>query len=176
MSAVLNFFGFVDFASTVWNLFAYGGMVVILFGVKSEKWRPHLMGAGAVILMIFAFAFLKDYILASLQFLIGISALLEIARTGKKVSTSVTLALSLILFLALIFGGYVPDALRWLGIFGAFGIAFGLVLAPEKSGFISMGLGGALLVIYAPFVGAWVFFFLNLIFTYLNFQQVKALA
>ena len=164
MTTMLNFFGFVDLPSTIWNLFAYGGMVVILFGVKSKNYRPHLIGSGAVVLMFFAFIFLKDYILAGLQLLISISAVFEIARTSKKVSASVTLVLSAILFLALIFGGYVPDLLRWLGIGGAFGIAFGLTLAPKKSGFATMGAGGALLVIYSPFVGAWVFFFLNLIF------------
>ena len=172
MTTVLNFLGFADFTSTLWNLFAYAGMVVILFGVKSQKYRPHLIGSGAIILMLFAFLFLRDYILASLQLLIGISAIFEIAQVNKKISTPSVLTLALALFLALIFEGYVPDFLRWLGILGAFGIALGLVLAPKRSGFAIMGAGGAFLVVYAPFVGAWVFFFLNLIFTYLNFKAV----
>ncbi|OGF62008.1 hypothetical protein A2926_01440 [Candidatus Giovannonibacteria bacterium RIFCSPLOWO2_01_FULL_44_40] len=172
---VLNFLGFVDFTSTIWNLVAYAGMVVILFGVKSKNYRPHLIGFGAVILTFFAFLFLRDYILTSLQLLIAISGVLEIFGVNKKVSTTIFSVLSAVLFITLIFGGYVPDALRWLGVFGALGIAFGLIFVPHRLGFVSMALGGALLVIYAPFVGAWVFFFLNLIFTILNLQMVMRL-
>src|SRR3989338_7135171 len=94
--SVLNFLGFVDFASTIWNLAAYAGMVIILFGVKSAKWRPHLIGIGAVVLALYAFLFLKDYILTSLQCLIAVSSALEIFGVDKKASTKIISVISLI--------------------------------------------------------------------------------
>ncbi|MDO8555139.1 MAG: hypothetical protein Q7R75_01060 [bacterium] len=172
---ILNFLGFVDLQSTIWNLAAYLGMVIILFGVKSEKHRPHLIGAGGLILAVYAFFFLHDYILTSLQCLIAVSSVLEIIQVDKKISAIIISAISLVLLIVLVAGGFVGDAARWLGIGGVLGIAFGLVFAPNKAGFISMGLGGVLLVVYAPIVGAWVFFILNLIFAYLNFQTVIAM-
>lgn len=174
--AILNFLGFVDLQSTVWNLAAYLGMVIILFGVKFEKHRPHLIGAGGIILAVYAFFFLHDYILTSLQCLIAVSSALEIIQVNKKISAMIISVVSVILLIILVGGGFVEDAARWLGIGGVLGIAFGLVFAPNKSGFVSMGLGGAPLVIYAPIVGARVFFILNLIFAYLNFQTVIAMS
>lgn len=174
MEALFTVLGFTTLESTLWNLAAYVAFVGIIVGVLYEPLRNHLITAGAAILAAYSALFLHNPMFAALQTIIAVSGAMQLWRVPSWHATNTILTLTVIAVSVLVFGCASHGNQTMLGVIGLVGIAFGLVLAPRRSGFGLMAAGGVLLVAYAWIVGAWVFFWLNIFFALANVKEIVA--
>ncbi|HEY4497283.1 MAG TPA: hypothetical protein VJC20_00795 [Candidatus Paceibacterota bacterium] len=165
---IFDLLGFTTVENSIWNAISYGAFVAIIIGVFSERFRNILITLGAVVLAIYAEVFLKNPLFATLQTLIVVSGLLQIANLRRHFVVIAMMALTIVAYLFLFLSGVIADGWVLAGSFGLLGIAFGLVTLPNRFGFLLMASGGVLLIIYAFRVGAWVFFLLNIFFIIAN--------
>lgn len=164
MEGILNFLGFTSTVSTLWYLLGYTGMVLIIIAVLSDKLRDRLFVWGVSALLVFAWFFLHDPILAGLQFITTVSAVLNLLKI-KKSASFIVIALAVMVFAALLITGEISGLWLWFGALGLLGIALGLAKLPRRRAFALMAIGGLLIVIYALVFKVWVFFILNIFFT-----------
>ena len=173
MHTLTEFFGFTSPISTFWNLSAYLAFTIIIAGVLSEKYRNLLITYGAGVLALYAGTFLHDPLFMLLQILIVISGiLLSIKPLPKNVAVAIMIFSTVAAYLFLIINGSITSVSAFIGSIGLLGIAFGLIALPKRYGFLLMAVGGILLFIYAFYVSAWVFFFLNIFFTLANIKKL----
>lgn len=173
MQSLIEFFGFTSPNSTFWNLSAYLAFIVIIIGVLAEKYRNILITCGAGVLALYAGIFLHDPLFTVLQTLIVLSGvLLSIKKLPKDTAVAIMIFFTAAAYLLLLAGGAITNVLALIGSIGLLGIAFGLTTLPKRCGFLLMALGGILLIIYAAYISAWVFFFLNIFFTLANIKKL----
>ena len=163
MEQILNFLGFTDTISALWNSSGYLGMILIIIGVLSKKWRNRFFVLGPFILLIYAWLFLHDSILISLQLVVITSGVLNL-RNIKKRAAFIIIALSAVVFGILLITGQLFGLGPWLGALGLWGIAIGFTQLPRRRAFAFMALGGLLIMIYAFIFQVWVFFILNIFY------------
>ncbi len=170
MQFLVEFFGFTTPASSIWNVAAYAAFVGIIIGVSSERYRNILFTIGAGILALYAGIFLHNPLFTALQTLVVISGLLQLAKVSKRPTMVAMVTFTIAAYILLVWSGAIVNAVSFVGSFGLLGIAFGLAVLPRHYGFLVMAVGGALLVVYAFTVAAWVFFFLNIFFAFENIR------
>ena len=168
---MLEFLGFVSLESTLWNVVGYGAFIGIIVGVLSEGLRKPLFVIGPILLALYAGLFLHDPLFTSLQILITVSGVLQLANVPRRTSMVVMVIATIVAYLFLIFGGILVDVWAVIGSLGLLGIAFVIIRLPKPDVFLLMAAGGALLVIYGFVVEAWVFFFLNIFFAIANVRE-----
>ncbi len=172
MEQILNLLGFTDTVSTLWNILAYAGMILITVAVVSANWRNQFFVWGPLILLIYAWFYLHNPILAGLQLVVTTSGILNLLNIKKR-AASIVIALAVIVFAALLITGQISGLWPWFGALGLLGIALGLTQLPCRRGFAIMAFGGLLIVIYALALQIWVFFVLNIIFFVVNLLELK---
>ena len=155
--------GFTNLTSTFWNLLAYLGMIAIIAAVVSKKWQNHFFVWGPLALFLYAYLFLHNPLLGSLQLIITASGLLNLLKI-KKYSLLIVGTLTVIVYGALLLGGSINGIWCWIGSFGLLGIGLGLTQLPKKRSFVIMAIGGALIIIYSGALTIWIWFILNLVF------------
>jgi len=178
MEQIFNLLGFTDVVSTLWNILAYAGMILITVAVVSTRWRNQFFVWGPIILLLYAWFYLHNPILAGLQLVVTVSGILNLLNAEKRVSffvfaPAVIITLAVIVFAALLTTGQISGLWPWFGALGLLGIALGLTQLPHKRGFGIMALGGLLIVVYAFALQIWVFFVLNMIFFVANLVELK---
>ena len=173
MQTVIDFFGFTDPVSGIWNTVAYTAFIGIIIGVLWERCRDALITLGALALALYAGMFLHNPVFAALQALIVVSGLLKLAASPKRVAMGIMIALTVAAYLSLALSGAIVDAWALVGSFGLLGIAFGLTVLPKNYGFLLMAAGGVLLIFYGFAVEAWVFFSLNIVFAIVSIRNWK---
>ena len=170
--------GFTDPISTLWNLLAYTGMIAIIVAVFSPKQRGNLFIFGPLALLFYAFIYLHDTLLASLQLIVTVSGFLNRYFQNNKLfsrfstNSIIIFVLAVTAFITSFFTGQFSSIWHWFGAFGLLGIAFGLIYIPRKTGFAVMALGGLLVAIYAFGLQIWVFFVLNSVFCISNLIEL----
>ncbi len=172
MEQILNLLGFTDTLSIVWNVLAYGAMILITIAVVSAKWRNLFFVLGPFILLFYAWLYLHNPLLIGLQFVITTSGILNFLNI-KKPAPFVVIGLAVIVFVALLIFGQISGLWLWFGALGLLGLAFGLTQLPKKMGFIVMMIGGLLIVVYAFAFQVWVFFVLNIVFFVANIFELR---
>ncbi|PIS35195.1 MAG: hypothetical protein COT36_03635 [Parcubacteria group bacterium CG08_land_8_20_14_0_20_38_56] len=172
MEQIFNLLGFTNIASILWNLLAYAGMILITVAVVSAKWRNQFFVWGPLALLLYAWFYLHNPILAGLQLVVTTSGVLNL-RDIKKPAPFVVITLAVMVFAALLATGQISGLWPWIGAFGLLGIALGLTQLPHKRGFGIMASGGLLIVIYALALQIWVFFVLNAIFFVANLLEMR---
>lgn len=172
MEQVLDVLGFADTAGIVWNTLAYIGMIMIIIAVISARLRNWLFVFGPLILLIYAWFYLHNPILASLQFVATVSGALNL-RNIKKSAPFIVIGLAVLVFTALLAAGQISGLWPWFGALGLLGIALGLTQLPRKRGFAIMAIGGLLIVVYAGALQIWVFFVLNIVFFFANILELR---
>lgn len=172
MEQILNFLGFTSVANTLWNLSGYLGMILIIIGVLSKKWRNRFFVLGPFILLIYAWLFLHDPILVGLQLVVTTSGALNLLDIKKR-AAFIIIVLSVIVFGILLITGQISGLWSWFGALGLWGIALGFTQLPHKRGFTFMALGGFLIMIYAFAFQVWVFFILNIFYVGVNIIELK---
>lgn len=168
MESFLALLGFSSIAGSLWNVVSYAAFVTIIVGVFSERYRNRLIMCGAAVLAVYAGVFLKNPLFATLQTLIVISGLAQTVQLRRHVAMAIMAVLTSIAYVCLYVSGAIADMWALSGSLGLLGIAFGLIALPNRFGFILMASGGIALVAYAFYVGAWVFFLLNIFFAIAN--------
>ncbi len=172
MEQILKLLGFTDLISVLWNLSAYFGMTLIILAVISDKWRNQFLVWAPLILLPYAWFYLGNHILASLQIVVAVSAILNLVNV-KKIAPFIVFVLTIIVYTVLLIAKHISGVWLWIGSFGFLGIALGLTQLPHKKGFIIMSLGALLIVVYAFALQIWVFFVLNLIFFVVNLLKLR---
>jgi len=172
MGGIFSFLGFTDTVSTIWNLVGYTGMILIILAVLSDKLRNRLFVWGVFALLAYAWFFLHDSILASLEFIAAISAVLNLLNI-KKLASSIVITFSVVIFAVLLLTGQFSGLWLWFGAFGLLGIALGLAQLPRKRAFAIMAAGGFLIVIYSLAFQVWIFFILNIFFFAVSFLELR---
>lgn len=157
--------GFTGLASTLWNILAYLGMIVIIVAVVSKKYRNHFFFWGPLALFLYAAFFLHNPLLAGLQLIIAASGLLNLLELKEYAFLRMGV-LTVIIYSILLISGSINGIWCWIGSFGLLGIGLGLTQLPKKRSFIIMSIGGALIVLYSgPWaLKIWIWFILNLFF------------
>jgi len=172
MHNILNFLGFTSTHNAIWNSVGYIAFVIIIVGVFSERYRNLFITTGAFVLAVYAKVFLHNALFTVLQSLIVVSGILNWTKIQKKFSVGIMLCITVVAYIFLIVGNHITNVWALIGSVGLLGIAFGLIILPKSLGFIFMAVAGALLVIYAFAVEAWVFFLLNIFFAFANIQTL----
>ena len=172
MRQIISFLGFIDPASILWNFLAYAGMILIIAGVVSAKFRNHFFIWGPLALLFYAWLYLHNPILAGLQFIIAVSGLLNIFNSKKHISV-VMIFLVLAVYLVLLLKGQISGLWPLIGSFGLLCIAFGIAQLPRKRAFELMAIGGILIGVYAFALSIWVWLVLNIIFAIASFLELK---
>lgn len=175
MESALEFLGFTDPWSTLWNLVAYGFVALLIFATLREKYRYEFLGIGAMMLASYSYVFLHNTLFTTLQIVIMISALLQsysVSPNNQKITLSL-ITVCAVLFLLL--SGNLKTYLDTLGLFGLWGIAFGIIMLPRLGAFLVMAVGGFALVLYALALSIWPFLVLNVFYTLANVWQWSTL-
>ena len=175
METILTFLGFTTLESTVWNVIAYGFVVLLIVATLREKHRYEFFAAGATALAVYSGLFLHNTLFTTLQIVVMISALLQVYKVSPKKSRVTLSLLTLCALIFLFLSGNLETRLDILGALGLSGIAFGIVMLPRQSAFIVMALGGGFLTWYAFVIPVWAFFILNMFYTGANILQWNAL-
>ena len=173
MQEIFSLLGFTDLLSTAWNLLAYAGMILITVAVISTKWRNQFFFWGPLILLLYALFYLNDPILTGLQIIVTVSGLLNLTDIKKRAPQTV-IALTIVVYAALLATRQISGIWQWIGSFGLLGIALGLTQLPRRQGFAIMSIGGLLVVIYALAFRIWVFSVLNAIFFLANVVEFRS--
>jgi len=168
LETFLGFLGFTTVANSIWNATSYVAFTIIIVGVFSERYRNILITLGAAALAVYALVFLKNPLFATLQTLIVISGLLQMVKLRRNFAVTAMIVLTVVAYAFLHLSGAITGGWALVGSFGLLGIAFGLIILPERYGFLLMAAGGLLLIVYAFHVAVWVFFFLNIFFAIAN--------
>lgn len=168
MDHALNVLGFTSVSSTLWNLLAYAAFVLIIVGVASERFRNAFTASGALALAAYANFFLHNDVFAILQTLVFLSVVFQMTGLPRESLFVSMLALTVGAYVYLLTSGTIHDVWAFIGSLGLLGIMIGLMALPKRSAFLIMAGGGALLVLYAYTAGAWVFFFLNIVYVCVN--------
>lgn len=172
MTELLSALGFTTLESIIWNLAAYAAFVVIIVGVLHERLRNILLTVGGAVLALYSGVFLKDALFATLQTLLTISGVMQLAHIKRGTSIATMLALTTVALVLLVLIEVLQNENAFAGVGGLLGITFGIVLLPRPSAFALMTLGGILLIVYAWTAGLWVFFFLNIFFVLANTKKL----
>lgn len=172
MEQMLNLLGFTDITSILWNPLAYAGMILIIIAVVSAKLRNQFFVLGPLALLLYAWFYLHNPILAGLQLVITASGILNL-RGVKRLAPFIVITLGVTVFVALLVTGQISGLWSWFGALGLLGIALGLTQLPHKRGFGIMALGGLLIVVYAFGLQIWIWFVLNIIFFVVNLLELK---
>lgn len=168
MEVLAEFLGFTSLNSGLWNAASYLAFIAIIIGVFWEKYRNWLITGGAIVLAIYAAAFLKSTLLTTLQIVIIISGILQLLRISKNLMTPAMIGVTIAAYYHLVSKNAIADIWSFIGSLGLLGTAFGLTILPKRCGFLVMAAGGTLLIVYSFVIGAWVFFFLNIFFFIAN--------
>lgn len=162
--------GFTDLISTFWNILAYVGMSAIIVAVVSKKYRDHFFVWGPLALILYAWFFLHNPLLAGLQLIITVSGALNFLRI-KKGAPWIVGILTAVVYSYLLTTGSINGIWNWIGSLGLWAIGMGLTQLPKKRSFLIMCIGGILLVVYSgPWaLKIWIWFVLNIIFAISNF-------
>lgn len=172
MEQILNLLGFTSTVDILWNLLAYVGMVLIIAAVVSAKWRNQFFVWGPLALLLYAWFYLGNSILAGLQFIIIASGVFNLLGIKRRISFALVV-LTIIVYAVLLVTKQISGVWLWIGSFGLFGIAFGITRLPYKKGFTIMALGSLLIIIYAFALQIWAFFVLNVILFAANLLELR---
>lgn len=172
MEQILQTLGFTDPVSTLWNILAYIGMIMIITAVVSQKARNQLFFWGPLSLLFYALFHLHNYFLVGLQLIIAFSGLLNLLKV-KKFAAVLIIAFSLPVYVCLLASHQIIGLWAWIGSLGFWTIALSFVFLPKKSSFALMALGSIFLVVYSLALGIWVYFMLNLVLLVVNILKLR---
>ncbi|MBI2624870.1 MAG: hypothetical protein HYW70_00830 [Candidatus Nealsonbacteria bacterium] len=173
MKEIIDILWFTDPAAIVWNVFAYLGMVLIITGIVSSRFRNRFFFLGPFILFLYALLYLKDPILTGLQLLISLSGGLNLFNVRKKLFLPVLHVSTVAVYGILLFAGQISGAWQLIGSLGLLGIAFSYTQLPNKRGFLFMGFSGLLIVAYSFVSQVWIWFVLNIVFFFTSIIEFK---
>lgn len=157
---------------TLWNVVAYCAFGVTIAGVLWKKHGGALITLGAFVLGFYAWLYLHNPLLASLQGLIVISGIFQIGKVAKLPAGIILGLLATIFSVQLIQLGALSSLSSVCGLFGLLLVVFGLLVFPWTSSFFLMAIGSLFLAVYSYFGGAWVFLGLNVAFFFINAHAV----
>jgi len=155
---------------TVLNIAAYAAFYFIIRAVHKERFINETFAVCGGFLGIYAWFFLGNLLLATLQGLIFVSASLQFAEVKRRSGIMIMSVLTIAAYVWLASSGMLTDTKAIIGSIGLLGIAIGIMLLPSRHAFLMMAVGGVLLVYYS-FPAAMVFVLLNIFFTYVNIQK-----
>lgn len=175
MESALEFLGFTTPQDMLWNGAAYASIIVISLVVLFwERYINQVFAIGGLVLGVYAFAFLHDQLFGVLQGIVVISAMLGWMNINRPPLCMIMAVCTLAALVWLSQHSIImlEQPITIVGAAGLVSLALGVTILPSsRHGLLVFAFGGGLLMWYSWVVGAQVFFFLNIIFTTVNFLK-----